>query len=292
MRIGFIGLGDVGSRFSSGIAKEGAEALGYDIKLGKTEFEEKETRCRSHGVRLVKNQQELVEESDILVAATSCADAIATAEDYLPWLRAGQYYADVNSAVPPIKRQIQTLVEERGAIFVDGGILDSPLNGWHKIPVALSGIHAMEVAQALNACGMNMRCVGEQVGQASGLKILRSIFTKGLEALLLETFTSAYNYGVLDDVYGSIQEMLQREPIAPMFERMVTTDVVHAYRRAKEVGAVADMLDEAGFDSTMSRAACEKLMWSANSGAKEHFNGKEPEDYREAVRYFASLRQS
>lgn len=291
MVIGFIGLGDVGSRFSGGIARDGgASALGYDLKLGQEAFRDKQERCEQCGVKLAESKQALIDGADILIAATSCAEAIETAKDYLPWLRPGQYYVDVNSAVPKIKKEIQELVEAKGVYFVDGGIMDSPMNGWHRIPVALSGQHAGFVADVLNSYGMNMRNVGTEIGQASSLKILRSIFTKGLEALLIETFSSAYHYGVLDEVYDSIKEMLEREPFAPMFERMVTTDVIHAYRRAKEVGAVADMLDDEGFDSTMSRAACEKLMWSARSGVKEYFGEKTPEDYREVVRYFASLR--
>ena len=291
MVIGFIGLGDVGSRFSGGIARDGgADVLGYDLKLGQSGFQEKQERCVQCGVKLAESKQALADGSDILIAATSCAEAIETAKDYLPWLRPGQYYVDVNSAVPKIKKEIQALVEAKGAHFVDGGILDSPMNGWHRIPVALSGGQADYVADVLNSYGMNMRNVGAEVGQASSLKILRSIFTKGLEALLLETFASAYHYGVLDEVYGSIKEMLEREPFAPMFERMVTTDVIHAYRRAREVGAVADMLDDEGFDSTMSRAACNKLMWSASSGVREHFGETIPEDYRDVVRYFAALR--
>ena len=291
MVIGFIGLGDVGSRFSSGITREGgAQTVGFDLKFGLKEFQEKENRCREYGVQLMPTMEAMVAKADIILAATSCADAIKTAEDAIPYLRQGQYYVDVNSAIPPIKRQLKEMIEATGAIFVDGGILDSPMNGWHKIPVALSGESAHVVADILNGYGMNMRNVGPDVGQASGLKILRSIFTKGLEALLLETFSSAWHYGVMDDVYGSIQEMLAREPINTMFERMVTTDVVHAERRAKEVGAVAEMLRLEHMDATMSQAAYEKLMWSARCGLKEHFEGKTPDDYKTVVAYLETLR--
>lgn len=228
--------------------------------------------------------------ADLVIAVTSCAAALQTEESAHPFLRPGQYYLDFNSAVPSVKKQIQERVEETGAIFVDGGILDTPMNGGHRIPVGVSGARAQEVVDILNSYGMNLRRIGPDVGQASGLKILRSIFTKGLEALLLETFTSAYHYGVLPDVYGSIQEMLEREPICPMFERMVTTDVIHAERRAREVGGVADMLRDDRLENTMSRAAYEKLMWSANCGVKEHFNARIPEDYTEVVQYLAALR--
>lgn len=291
MVIGFIGLGDVGSRFSSGIKKEGkADVVGFDAKIGRPDFGEKEERCRTHGVRLMGSIKELMEEAGLVIAVTSCADAVKTVEEALPYVRPEQYYCDFNSAVPSVKRVIQEKVETAGGRFVDGGILDTPMNGWHKIPVGVSGRYAQDAVDILNSCGMNLRNIGPDVGQASGLKILRSIFTKGLEALLLETFTSAYHYGVLENVYGSIQEMLLREPICPMFERMVTTDVVHARRRAKEVGDVAEMLRGDHLDCTMSQAAFEKLTWSAECGVKEHFGGMIPDSYMEVVHYLETLR--
>ncbi len=291
MVIGLIGLGDVGSRFSGGLARdEGADVIGYDLRFGMEEFKDKKDRCRECGVRLAASMEELMGAADLVISVTSCDEALNTEQQAHPYLRAGQYYLDFNSAVPAIKRQLQQRVEPTGAIFVDGGILDSPMNGWHKIPVGVSGEHAQEVVDILNGSGMNLRYIGPKVGQASGLKILRSIFTKGLEALLLETFASAYRYEVLPDVYGSIQEMFAREPIPRMLERMVTTDVVHARRRAVEVGGVADMLRDDHMDNTMSSAAYRKLMWSAGCGLREHFDGKIPSDYLEVAAYLATLR--
>lgn len=291
MVIGFIGLGDVGSRFAGGITRDGgANTIGYDVRLGKEEFQDKEQRCVTCGVELAASMEVLMGKADLVIAATSCADAVKTLEGALPYLREGQYYIDVNSAVPSVKKILQKMVESKGGRFVDGGILDTPMNGWHTIPVGVSGDYAQDALQILNSYGMNLRYIGPEVGQASGLKILRSIFTKGLEALLLETFSAARHYGVLKDVYGSIQEMLEREPICPMFERMVTTDVVHAKRRAKEVGAVADMLRDEDIDATMSQAAYEKLMWSSASGLKEHFGGEIPENYLDVVEYLSALR--
>lgn len=292
MQIGFIGLGDVGSRFSAGVALGGrAEVVGYDERLGQSEFADKEARCREGGVRLAETARQVIDGSDIIIAATSCARAIETAKQYLPYLTPGQIYVDINSAVPEIKREIAALVNGAGARFADGGIMGSPLQGGHRVEVLLSGAPAEEVSAALNGCGMNTRFIAREVGRASGLKILRSIFTKGLEALLIEAYSSAYAYGVLDEVKSSILHILTKEDLDVMLGRMLRTDVVHAERRALEVGAVADMLRNAGMDSTMSRAAYEKLMWSARCGLREHFQGETPEEYMPVVEYLAGLRQ-
>ncbi len=292
MQISFIGLGDVGSRFSAGVSAGGkACVVGYDLKLGQADFSEKEERCRAAGVRLAESPAQAVAGSDIIIAATSCAEAIDTAKMYLPYLHSGQSYLDINSAVPEIKQTLAELVKDSGAAFADGGIMGSPLNGGHRVEVVLSGPAARSVSAALNDCGMNTRFISDTVGRASSLKILRSIFTKGLEALLLESYSAAFAYGVLDEVKGSILHILTKEDLDVMFGRMLRTDVVHAKRRALEVGAVAEMLQEAGMDATMSEAACKKLLWSEQSGAKEHFAGKTPEAYLPVVEYFSALRR-
>lgn len=289
MVIGIIGLGDVGSRYASGITKEGAITKGYDLLFGVTAFKEKEDRCRDAGVNLVCGTQELIEGSDLILAITTCAQAIETAEGAAPFLKKGQIYIDFNSAVPTIKFQLQKIIESKGVDFCDACTMESPIKAWHKTPVVISGPRAKEVSEILNSYNMNLRYLGDKIGQASALKILRSIFTKGLEALLIESLSSSYAYGVMDDVFESINTML-KEPTEILFSRMIRTNVVHSKRRAEEIGAIADMLKEVNMDNTMSVAAYKKLMWSADSGIKEQFRSQIPENLYDAIDAFSKLK--
>ncbi len=292
MQITFIGLGDVGSRFSAGVSDAGkAVVVGYDSRLGEKGFEDKEERCRTHGVKLAEKDSDAVIGSDIIIAATSCSRAISTAEQYLPYMKPGQMYVDINSAVPEIKEEIAKMMNAKGIDFCDGGIMGSPLNGGVHVEVVMSGPKAKWLTEQLNECGMNTRFISETVGRGSSLKILRSIFTKGLEALLIETYSSAYRYGVLDEVKGSIVHILTKENPETNFARMLRTNVVHSRRRAEEVGDVAKMLENAGMNHTMSSASYEKLMWAYNTGIKEVFDGKIPEDVMEVVKFYAALKE-
>lgn len=284
--IGIIGLGEVGSRFAGGLTRAGrAEAWGYEPHFSLDGAREKERRLREYGVNVAALPQELAQRAGILIAVVSCEVARTTATQYAAFLRPGQFYLDLSSAVPGVKKEIASIIGRSGAQFLDGGILNSPQTLWEKTPVVLSGANAEAVARYLNECGMNVTALGTQIGQASGLKILRSIFAKSLEALLLETYTAAEFYGVLQDVQQALLDMFAREPVAPMFERMIATDAVHAYRRAREIESMAQVLECDGLDNTMSRAAAKKLHWSADSGMKQALDGRAPEDYREVVRY-------
>lgn len=293
MVIGIIGLGEVGSRFAAGLTRAGhAEIFGYDphIHIGGTQ--EKEIRLLESGVHLLQTPQELAQRTDVLIAVVSCEIAYRTAAQFVEFLHPGQHYLDLSSAVPGRKMEIASLIEQRGAHFLDGGILNSPEALWEKTPVVLSGPDAAAVPDSLNACGMHIRALGCEIGQASGLKILRSIFAKSLEALLLEAYTAAEAYGVLQEVQQALLDMSAREAVAPMFERMVATDTVHALRRAREIESMAQMLETDNLDSTMSRAAAKKLYWSANSGMKQAFAAHIPTDYRAVVRYLENYQKS
>ena len=92
MVIAFIGLGEVGSTYSSGLARNGATVKGYDIKFdteGKENFVNYQ-KCLDAGVQLVDSPKELIEGSDIIIAVTSCSQAMETAAMYKPFLKKEQ----------------------------------------------------------------------------------------------------------------------------------------------------------------------------------------------------------
>ena len=54
------------------------------------------------------------------------------------------------------------------------------------MPLIASGEPAAVLADRLNPWGMNITVVGAELGIASGMKIMRSVLIKGIEALLYE----------------------------------------------------------------------------------------------------------
>lgn len=286
LSIGVIGLGEVGSRLAAGLTRAGcAEVWGYEPRFDIYGPREKERRLSQWDVNIAASPEDLACRTGILIAVVSCEIAGRTAGEYAKYLEPGQIYLDLSSAIPGVKKECAARIRQSGAQFLDGGILSSPQALWEKTPVVISGQGAESVAEALNRCGMNVTSLGQEIGQASGLKILRSIFAKSVEALLLETYTAAAFYGVLDGLEREMIQMFAREPIQPMFERMVATDAVHALRRANEIFSMAQMLEEDGLDSAMSRAAAKKLFWSAESGLYAAMGGHTPEDFRKVVEY-------
>lgn len=120
MVIAFIGLGEVGSTYSSGLARNGATVKGYDIKFdteGKENFVNYQ-KCLDAGVQLVDSPKELIEGSDIIIAVTSCSQAMETAAMYKPFLKKEQLYCEWNSTVPDLVRKVEAFLGDN-CTFVD-----------------------------------------------------------------------------------------------------------------------------------------------------------------------------
>ena len=288
MVIGFLGLGEVGSRYSSGIRRNGATVLGFDLKFGEEEFKEKEDRCREYGVELVPDCKTLVERSDIILCPTTVAQTVETAESAAPYLCPGKIYVDFNSAIPDTKLEAEKIVRATGAEFCDACTLNSPVNTWEKNAIIMAGPKAPEVIEVLNGYGMKIEYVGEEIGKAAKLKTIRSIFSKGLEALIIEALVTATHFGVYDEVYSSMVKMVDKESFADLSSRIVRGDVLHSKRRADEVGSVVTMLQNAGMDCTMSKAVTAKIRWSNSTPIRADFGARmpDPEQFRDVINKF------
>lgn len=276
MTIAFIGLGEVGSNVTIGLAQKGVCVKGYDIKF-ETEGREIFKKCTDAGVVLADSPKALIEGADIIIAVTSCSQALETAKMYKPYLSKNQVYCEFNSTVPAAVKEVEAYIGD-ACTFIDGCVLVSANIHKEKSPCCSSGPAAEKVTRILNDLGMNIRYMGNQIGQASAFKVIRSIFTKNLEATLIETLTCARYYGVEGDIFDSIVTFLSDAPLDVTLPMMVKTNVVHAHRRGEEIEEIAKMQEDAGLENTMSAAATKKMFWLAGLGLNAAFDGKPAAD--------------
>jgi len=284
MKIGLMGFGQVGSAFAKGLRKEGLPCIVAYDKMQDTQpyGDVIKRRAKEADVKLLPNPEQLVNNSDIIICVTSANVAVESARQVLPFITSNHIYADFNSASPSVKQQIADLIMKTGAKFVDGAIMGSISLYGHKSKVLVCGDGAEVLARTLCEWGMNIKKIGDKPGQASGLKMIRSVWAKGIEALLVESLLAAYEYEILEPVFESICEMMQ-EDFGALANMLITTDAVHAQRRAHEMDEVIRTLQHVGADFTMSQATRNKLQWSANLGLKEDCKGEIPNDFREVL---------
>jgi len=282
MVVSFIGLGEVGSTFSTGLAEKGVKVKGYDLKFHDPVEKDKFIPYGEAGVELVKGPKELIEGSDVIFAATSCAQAVETAEMYKPYLKNGQIYIDLNSAIPDVKKKLSEMLSDTCS-FLDGAIMNFPKQFGLKCLIVVSGPMAKQMVGTLNSIGMNTSYIGEEIGQASAFKVVRSIFTKGLESVLIECMQAARTCGIADQIFDSVVSYLSDKPVRNTLEVSVITNPVHVKRRALEIDGVNEMLEKLGVNNIISKATSQKLHWLEEADVKGRLGGKEPVAMMEVI---------
>jgi len=159
----------------------------------------------------------------------------------------------------------------------------------HRLPVLSSGIAAARISDLLNPWGLKIQIVDGGLGAASGIKIIRSVVMKGLEALLIECILGARRYGIDKAVLNSLADFLNGRPFQETANFLLTTDVIHAARRAEEARMSLQALEEAGVDAGMTRATAEKLQWVASLDPKSRLGGVAPQNYTTALESIEQL---
>lgn len=188
-----------------------------------------------------------------LVTADS---ALGAAEADAPLLSPGALWCDMNSVAPQTKRSAAKAIEAAGARYVDVAVL-APVNPARMaVPLLLSGAAANEGAAALSAIGFsNVRVVGDEVGRASAIKMIRSVMVKGIEALTAEMILAADAAGVEAEVLASLDASERLWTWAERADYNVERMVTHGARRAAEMEEVAKTLEAYGVEPIMTAGA-------------------------------------
>ena len=122
-------------------------------------------------------------------------------------------------------------------------------------PALASGAGAERFAELFRPLGMPVEVVGPRPGDAAGLKLLRSVFMKGIAAAAIESLEAARAAGVEDRVHADIAAVLGE----PLLERLLSGSRAHAARRVDEMTAAAAYVEELGVSPRVASAAAEWL---------------------------------
>ena len=133
-----------------------------------------------------------------------------------------------------------------------------------KVPLLLGGAGARELAPLLVELGFDAKVASDQLGVASAVKMCRSIMIKGMEAMVIESFTTARAYGVEDAVLASLKETFPgidwEKQGAYFFQRVIE----HGRRRSEEVREVAETVREIGLTPWSAQGTAERQAWVAD----------------------------
>lgn len=264
-----IGFGEVGQCFAEAFA--GGSALPFPLALRVGDSEPAgprrarlEKAAEDLNVRLEGGPGPWLADADLVLSAVTGDRAAEAAGAAAPFLRPGAIYLDVNTAPKVTMAEVARVIGPQAAV-VDCAILGLIASSGARAPLLLSGPPADAMAAFLNARGCRARSIGGAVGDASGVKLLRSVVMKGLEALLIECFVAAEKQGLRDRVVEALADLGQT-PAETTVTTLLTTHLRHARRRAVEVDEVRRMLGETGCPSRMMDAAAAVFARSLDAG--------------------------
>ncbi len=140
---------------------------------------------RDRGVVAAKVSDGLPE-ADWIVSAVTADQSLEAAETACAWLRPGQTFFDINSVSPDRKRATAANVNATGAVYIDMAVMAPVHPKGHRTKVLLAGPVAADMSGQLSALGFDFETVGSEAGAATAIKMVRSLFVKGLEAITVE----------------------------------------------------------------------------------------------------------
>jgi 3-hydroxyisobutyrate dehydrogenase-like beta-hydroxyacid dehydrogenase len=269
-RIALIGFGEVGSLFARELMATGRHTVAvYDILFDEAQGAAMKEKARELKAEPSSTAAAAAKDAFVVVSAVTATSAADVAREAGGYLRKGQFFLDINSVSPDTKRGDETLIAKSGADYVEAAVMAPVAPYGIKVPMLLGGKRAAVLADLLNPSGFRMTAVSETVGQASAIKMCRSVFIKGIEALAVEGFLAARHYGVEDKVIASLDETFPSVNWEKQAGYLISRVLEHGRRRAAEMRESAETVRAIGLEPLMTLATARRQDWLADRATEQ-----------------------
>jgi 3-hydroxyisobutyrate dehydrogenase-like beta-hydroxyacid dehydrogenase len=251
--VGIISPGDMGSAIGKVLVDSGVNVI--TALDGRSELTR--LRAREAGMRDVGTLDILVEQSELILSVLVPAEALPTAvlvSESMRHTHSHPVYADLNAIAPQTVREIGRSMGEAGVVFVDGGIIGSPPGPGKVTRIYCSGPDTSAV-ESLRSSGLDIRRVGPEIGQASGLKMVYAASTKGITALWTELMVAAELLGLQDALAAEFR--ISGVDIGDIMKGRVCTMPRRARRWVGEMEEIATTFESVGLTPRMLQGAAD-----------------------------------
>jgi 3-hydroxyisobutyrate dehydrogenase-like beta-hydroxyacid dehydrogenase len=259
--VGLLSPGEMGHTIGGVLHANGVRVLTY---LG-DRSERSKTLAAQAGIEDTSSLDDLVTESEILLSvlvparATAVADQVAAA---IERTGADLLYVDCNAIAPATVEQIGVRIIAAGGRFSDAGIVGPPPRNPGTTRFYASGPGAAEFAE-LSAAGLDVRVIGDRIGQASGLKMCYAALTKGLIALGTELLVAAHLMGLDDALRDEQQESIPS--VLAWLEGAIPGMAPKAFRWVGEMEEIAATFEALGMTPKMLDGAADMYRFVENT---------------------------
>ncbi len=262
--VAILSPGDMGAGIGGVLRKAGLDVLTcLDGRSNLTRL-----RALESGIREAGFYDDVVKEADLILSVLPPGEAVAIAERVARSLRrtgAQVTYVDCNAVSPATAAKIEGIVRAAGSAFIDAGIIGGPPRGPDSGTRFFCSGPDTAAFEALRPRGLDVRVVGQEVGQASGLKMVYAASTKGTTALWTGLLATARALGLQD----ALLRELESSRIAAQVMRGIPTMPRRARRWVAEMEEIAATFAEAGLTPHLFEGAADiyRLVGSTPLGA-------------------------
>jgi 3-hydroxyisobutyrate dehydrogenase-like beta-hydroxyacid dehydrogenase len=240
--VGILSPGDMGQAIAAVLNQNGLKTIAA--------LDDRSERTRqlaaAANIQDVGSLTQLVIESDLVLSVLVPAAAAEVAKQVAEVIsNVGKQilYVDGNAIAPQKVKRIAQLIESSGATFVDASIIGPPPRVSGRTRIYASGKQANELQQLQNY-GLDIRVIGDEVGQASGLKMSYAALTKGLTAISTELLIAAHRLGLDEQLWNEVSS--SQPELAAILTRSIPSMTPKAHRWIGEMEEIAETFKAVG----------------------------------------------
>jgi 3-hydroxyisobutyrate dehydrogenase-like beta-hydroxyacid dehydrogenase len=248
MRIAVVGLGEAGAIYAADLLARGASVIGTDLHV----------RGVPTGVELADDIAATVRGADVVLSLVGATSAATVLDEALPVMAPASIFVDMNTSGPDDKRLLAGRSAERGIPFVDAAIMAPVPRARIDTPLLVSGPGVAALVPRLEELRIAATDVGAEPGAAARLKLLRSIFMKGLAAVVIESVHAAELFGAEDWLIDQIASELGASGRGAV-RHLIDGTTKHAVRREIEMLEVRALLQSLDAPHPMTDGTIEWL---------------------------------
>lgn len=276
--IAFVGYGELAGALGEGLGRSRRHELRAFLRRSPSPGSVTDQRLGQADVTRCLVLSQALDGAEAVLAAVPAVAQPEVADQCAQLLAPGALYVDLASATPDAKVKAAERIGQHGGCYVDAAVLGTVLTSGFAVPILASGPGANDFLALVGPDGLNVRTVDGRPGDAALVKLLRGIYLKGRDALIVEMLLTARRYGVEETIAASIDGPGERVPFPALADRVLRSLAVHAERRGTELAAASELVRAAGVDPSLTRAGAQTLHRLAALGLAEEFGHERPED--------------
>jgi len=235
-----VGFGDVGQAYAKALIAQGMVVHLYHP----TPREQAVEAARRIGLEFHTVASAAFAACDLALNVAPGSQNLTVARAAASHMQPGALFADLSSAAPHDVRMAASLFAQ--VDFVDVAIMGAVSIHGHRTPLVASGDRAPRLQALLAPLGFSVQVLPDSLpGDATALKLVRSVLTKGMDGVIIECLLVAEALGLRQTLLSNIGD-LDRSRLSELMAMFVRTHAPHAQRRLHEMEAVENTLQNLG----------------------------------------------